>query len=217
MKPFTGSDTMRCIAPKKRPLLKLNLPALAQSRNLLQALSAPRTVAFPLDLLTQRVGEIMSSIPKLIVLTIFTALVGSSVSIYVIAALAGFFTWPGIATYVRAEMLRVREADYIAAARISGIGDGAILLRHAFPNAISAAYVPLALLVANAILLEASLSFLGIRRDAEMVSWGSIMLDARLYPTAWWLAIFPGLMVTSTVYALYTLSIRSSKPHIPIQ
>lgn len=173
-----------------------------------------RTVAIPIDLLTQRLGEIISAFPKLILLTVLAAMLNSNPSIYFIALVAGAFSWPSIAAYVRAEMLKVRSLNYVAAARMLGISELRTLFRHALPNAIAPAWVALAFFAGSAILLETSLSFLGIRDHAETVSWGSLMLDARLYPTAWWLAIFPGLMISLTIYTLYSLAMRVSQRHV---
>jgi peptide/nickel transport system permease protein len=176
--------------------------------------SLHRTVAVPFDLLLQRFSEVTNSFPKLIILTVLVAMVQRTPSIYFIAVVAGLFSWPGIAAYVRTEMLRIRSSDYLAAAKLSGLPQWRILLRHALPNAIPSAYVALALFAANAILLEASLAFLGIRNDGEIISWGSLMHHARLYPTAWWLALFPGILITGTIYALYRLAMRRSGEHL---
>jgi peptide/nickel transport system permease protein len=171
-------------------------------------------VALPLDMLIQRTSEVTNSFPKLLILTVLVALLQSTPSIYFIALIAGLFSWPGIAAYVRTEMLRVRSSDYLAAAKLSGIPEWRILIYHALPNALPSAYVVMALFAANAILLEASLAFLGIRNDSDIVSWGSLMHHARLYPTCWWLALFPGILITVNIYALYQLAMRRANQHL---
>jgi peptide/nickel transport system permease protein len=175
------------------------------------------TVAIPIDLITQRIAEVLNSLPKLIILTIIIAMQRTMPSLAVIALIAGAFAWPGIAAFVRAEMLRVRSLDYIAAARLSGLPQWKVVLRHALPNALPPAYVAMALFAANAILLETSLSFLGIRKDPDVVSWGSLMLGGGASSSTWWLAIFPGLCITLTIYSLYQTSMRRSSTHIPVQ
>ncbi len=172
-----------------------------------------RTFAVPVDLLTQRLGETISAFPKLILLTVLAALLNSNLSIYFVALVAGAFSWPSIAAYVRAEMLKVRTLNYVAAARLLGVSELRTLFLHALPNALAPAWVALAFFAGSAILLETSLSFLGIRDHSETVSWGSLMLDARLYPTAWWLAIFPGLMISLTIYTIYSMAMRASQRH----
>jgi peptide/nickel transport system permease protein len=175
-----------------------------------------RGVVIPIDLITQRLGEITSAFPKLIVLTVMAALLNQNPSIYFIALIAGAFSWPSIASYVRAEMLKVRSMNYIAAARMLGLSELKVLIKHALPNALAPAWVALSFFAGSAILLETSLSFLGIRDASESISWGSLMLDARLYPTAWWLAVFPGLMITITIYTLYRIAMQQSNKHTPL-
>lgn len=171
------------------------------------------TVTIPIDLILMRLSEVTNSFPKLIILTAIIISLNSAPSLTFIAIVAGLVSWPIIAAFVRAELLRIRELGYIAAAKVSGIPEWKIMLKHALPNAMPAAYVAMALFAGHAILLETSLSFLGFRTDSEVISWGTLMLDARLYPMAWWLAIFPGLMITLTIYALYRLTMQAPKLH----
>jgi len=117
--------------------------------------------------------------------------------------LLGLFIWPDVTSLVRAELLRVRALDFVTAARGLGMSELTVLLRHALPNALRAAYTAVALGVGSAILLEASLSFLGLTgTDMKGASWGMLLNAAYRARTAWWLILPPGLAICITVLAL---------------
>ena len=162
-----------------------------------------RQTALPLDLLVMRLIELINSIPGLLLLLSVAAVVKKP-SIIFIMAVIGLIGWTGIARFTRAELLRIRQQEYIEAARALGFSNWRILLRHALPNALTPILIALAFGIANAVLLEAFLSFLGIGLPAESVSWGTLLNQARYNPRAWWLALFPGLaiFVTVTVFNL---------------
>jgi peptide/nickel transport system permease protein len=116
----------------------------------------------------------------------------------------GLTSWTGIARLIRAEMLRIRELDYIVAAQAAGLKRVAIIFRHALPNAIQPALVSMVFGVASAILIESGLSFLGAFQVND-VTWGSLLAQGRNNFTAWWLVVFPGLAVFLTVTSLNLL------------
>jgi peptide/nickel transport system permease protein len=127
-------------------------------------------------------------------------------SIYYVLLIIGCLRWTGIARLVRAEMLRIRDLQYIEAAKVLGLGKWRIWGRHALPNGLRPVWAALAFGMAGAILVEASLSFLGIGLPVETVTWGSLMRQlpaANLRP--WWLAVFPGLAIFMTVLAFNAL------------
>ena len=94
----------------------------------------------------------------------------------------------------------MRETEYIQAARAIGIADRRIIWRHVLPNAVGAATVLATLSIANNILLEASLTFLGLGADPAVPSWGGMLAESRNYiQTAWWDSTFPGLAIMLTV------------------
>lgn len=162
----------------------------------------------PADLLVMRLAEIFSSIPRLILVVVLTVALRSmfSQSIWLMIALIGAFSWMGVARLTRAELLRIRTLDYMSAARGLGLPDWRIMLRHALPNAIRPVYVAFAFGTANAILLEAYLSFLGFGgRSARGTSWGSLFYNesgASNPLESWWVTLFPGLMIFITVFSL---------------
>jgi len=108
-------------------------------------------------------------------------------------AVIGATSWMGVARLVRAEILTLKERDYIAASRVMGAGPAWIITRHLIPNAIGPVLVSATLGVGGAILLESSLSFLGIGVQPPTPSWGNILMDGKsTLGVAWWLTVFPG-------------------------
>jgi peptide/nickel transport system permease protein len=97
-------------------------------------------------------------------------------------------------------MLRLKELDYIAAARLQGASDTRLMWRHLLPNALSPVLVTVTLGIAAAILIESGLSFLGIGVQPPTASWGNILTDGKAnIEIAWWLSLFPGLAILFTV------------------
>jgi peptide/nickel transport system permease protein len=154
--------------------------------------------SFPADMLVMRLIEIINSIPGLLLILSVVAVVRRP-SIFYVMIIIGAISWTSIAKFVRAELLRIRRAEYIEAARVLGYSHRRILFRHALPNAMTPVLITVAFGIAGAILLEASLSFLGIGLSAGSVTWGSLLSAARYNTSAWWLAVFPGLAIFVTV------------------
>jgi len=155
-------------------------------------------INLPVDLMVSRLIEIMVSIPKLFLIIAIVAVMTNG-SLFIVMAIIGFTSWTGIARLIRAELLKVRNLEYLEAAEALGFGNARRLLRHAIPNALSPVFIAVAFGVASAILIEAFLSFIGIGVPADIVTWGSLLNLARAEPSAWWLAIFPGFAIFITV------------------
>jgi peptide/nickel transport system permease protein len=112
----------------------------------------------------------------------------------------GLTSWTSEARYVRGELLRIREIEYAQAARASGARDARIIFRHLLPNALAPVLVSASFGVAWAILIESALSFLGLGVPLPTASWGSILSTAHEHiEYAWWLILFPGLAIFTTV------------------
>jgi peptide/nickel transport system permease protein len=156
--------------------------------------------SFPLDLWIMRVVEAIQAMPGLLLLLALLPLF-SRPSVWNVVLIVGLIRWPGIARFVRAELLRIRELPYIEAARLSGIPDVRLLWRHALPNALQPVLVVVAFGISSGILLEAFLSFLGMGVPADQVTWGSLLNLARHRFDAWWLAVFPGIGIFLAVTA----------------
>ncbi|MBR9921893.1 MAG: ABC transporter permease [Bacteroidetes bacterium] len=153
-----------------------------------------RSLPLPVDLMVVRLIEVIQSVPGLL-LILSVAAVLRKPNIFYIMILIGLIRWTTIARFVRAELLRIREMEFIDAARVMGFRRRRILFRHALPNALGPVLITIAFGVASAILLEASLSFLGIGLSAQDVTWGSMLNMARRNFTAWWLALLPGIAI----------------------
>ena len=116
----------------------------------------------------------------------------------------GLTRWPGFARYTRGEVLRVREAAFVDAARAAGAGAVRTLLTHVLPHALTPALVVATFSLAGAMLVEAGLSFLGFGVPEPLPSWGSLLSDAQ-GTGRWWLVLFPGLALTGAVGGIQLL------------
>ncbi len=120
-----------------------------------------------------------------------------------IMLIIGFTSWMGTARLVRAEVLSLREREFIQAAKAMGAGPVRIIARHLVPNAMAPVLVSGLLGVSSAILVETGLSFLGIGVQPPTPSWGNLLTDAKAtLGVAWWLSLFPGLAIFLTVLSL---------------
>jgi peptide/nickel transport system permease protein len=151
-----------------------------------------------LDSVLMRFVDTMLCFPSFFLILTVVALLGPS--IYNIMIVIGITSWMGTARFVRAEFLSLRERDYVQAARSLGVRDGRIIFRHILPNALAPVFVTATLSVASAILIEASLSFLGFGVQPPAPSWGNILTEGRTYIfDSWWLTVFPGLAILLAV------------------
>ncbi len=161
-----------------------------------------------IDYFIMRLTDVFLSIPLLPLLLTLTGIVAASSSkaslgFGVIVVIIGALSWPGVARLVRASYLSLREREYTEAARALGNGDTRIMLRHLLPNAIAPIIVQATLDVANVIVLESTLSFLGFGIQPPTASWGNMLANAESnLEIAWWAAVFPGLCILLTVLAI---------------
>lgn len=155
-------------------------------------------VTLPTDILVMRLIEVIQSIPGLFIMLAVLAIFQND-SIFNIMLIIGLISWPGIARFIRAELLRVRNLEFVEASRALGFSEWRIVFRHAIPNALAPVLISIAFGVAGAILAEATISFLGIGIPPEEVTWGKLLEIARRNNNAWWLAIFPGMAIFITV------------------
>jgi peptide/nickel transport system permease protein len=126
-------------------------------------------------------------------------------SLVLLAAVIGLFGWPSVARLVRAELLRIRTLEYVVAGRALGFSSARLFWRHALPNALSPVLVFLAFGFAAAVLIEASLSFFRIGLPPETVTWGRMLQMGYEYRSDWWLSVFPGLALLTTLIGLFGL------------
>jgi peptide/nickel transport system permease protein len=156
------------------------------------------------DDVLMRITELFQAIPRFFLVLLIIALFGAGVDnlIYVLA----LTSWPSLARVVRSEVLSLRDREYVDAARSVGATDLRILTRHVLPNVLPTALVVLALTGSRVILLEASLSFLGLG-DPSVMSWGYLVSNAqRFLRVAWWMSVFPGLAIAVAVLGINLMS-----------
>ena len=152
------------------------------------------------DALLSRLIEIVLCIPTLVLILALIAVL-PKVTIWHLMAAIGLTGWTSIARLTRAEFIKLREADFVAAARALGAGSGRIMFRHILRNAMAPVLVPLTFGIASAILIEGGLSFLGFGPPPPTPSWGRILALGQQNNTMWWLIVFPGLAIFLTVLA----------------
>ncbi len=161
-----------------------------------------------IDWAIMRVTDVFLSIPLLPLLLVLTAIVAASSSkaalnFGVIVLIIGALSWMSVARLVRASFLSLREREFAEAARAVGNNDGRIIFRHLLPNAVAPIVVQATLDVAGVIVLESTLSFLGLGIQPPTASWGNMLSNAQAnLQTAWWAAVFPGLCILATVLSI---------------
>jgi peptide/nickel transport system permease protein len=156
------------------------------------------------DALLMRIVDIFLALPPLLVALVFGVALGPSFRNLVL--ILGILIWPNIARLIRGETLVLMRRDFVGYPRAIGIPPGIILLRHIFPNILPTLLVAATLEVANVILTESALSFLGAGLPPPQPSWGVMVDDGRaLIATGWWIALFPGLAILMTVLSFNAL------------
>jgi peptide/nickel transport system permease protein len=152
------------------------------------------------DATLMRFTELFQAVPSFALAIVLVAIFEPSVQSIVVAI--AIVSWPPVARLVRGEFLTLRQRDFVAAAQLAGQSTARIIIAQILPNAASPIVVMASLMVATAILLESSLSFLGLG-DPNQMSWGYMVGTARtVLRQAWWMAVFPGLAIVLTVLAL---------------
>ena len=152
------------------------------------------------DLATQRVMDIMQSLPLLVMAIVMAASLGPSLRNTIIAIAIPLV--PSVARVVRSSTLSLREQPFVEAARAVGMGEFRIAVRHVLPNTLAPLIVLATAQLGSAILTEASLSFLGLGIPEPHPSWGRMLSEsaAEYVRSAPWLVIFPGLAISLTVF-----------------
>jgi peptide/nickel transport system permease protein len=157
-----------------------------------------------IDGILMRTVDALLAFPTLFILLVLAAIFSPSTP--VIIAVLGTGTWMGISRLIRAEILGLKNREFILAARAAGQKPFAILLRHLLPNAFTPALVQATLLVGQLILAESALSFLGLGIQPPTPSWGNMIAEGReALARAWWVATFPGAAIAFTVVAFNLL------------
>ena len=152
------------------------------------------------DAVVMRFVDVMLCFPTFFLILAVIAFLEPSISNIMIVI--GLTSWMSVARLIRAEILTLKERDFVAASKIMGGSGTWIILRHLIPNAIGPVLVSATLGVGGAILTESALSFLGIGVQPPVPSWGNILMDGKsTLGVAWWLTVFPGIFILFTVLA----------------
>jgi peptide/nickel transport system permease protein len=166
-----------------------------------------------LDAVMMRVLDAFLSIPRLLLL-IGVLVAWPQFSIGALVVFLGLTGWFGLSRIVRGQVLALKHAEFVTAARALGASRRRILWRHLLPNLVSPIVVAATLGVAHVIVLEAGLSYLGIGVPAPLASWGNIIYDGADQPASlWWMSLFPGLFMVLTVMTLNILAEALSEAH----
>lgn len=156
------------------------------------------------DVIVMRFADVQLALPFILLAITFIAIIGGSLTNTIILLIVS--QWVQYARLVRAQVLALRDREFILAARAIGVKDRRILFSHLLPNLLGPVVVLMTLNVANNILLESSLTFLGLGVDPTVPSWGGMLADGRTYlQSAWWVSVFPGLAILLTVLGLNLL------------
>ena len=157
-----------------------------------------------IDSILMRIVDIMSSIPWMVLVTVISLFLKRGLKSIIIVI--GFFTWMEIARLVRAETLSLKEREYVMYAKFVGIPGYVIILKHIIPSVLPTIIIAASTGIANAIMTESSLSFLGLGIQQPMSSWGSLLQNAQSYmQNAIYMAILPGLLIVLTIFAFNKL------------
>ncbi len=161
------------------------------------------------DIVLQRLTEIVSSLPFLPMAMILTSIIGNSMSenarIALIMVILGVLSWPSLARLVRAQVLAEREQEFVTAANAMGVKKGAIVFRHIIPNVISVIIVSATLDFAYCMLTESTLSFLGFGVKLPRPTWGNMLngcVSSVVIQNYWWRWVFPAIMLSICVICI---------------
>src|ERR687891_2698172 len=152
------------------------------------------------DVLIMRAADAALGFPTILVAMIIVTLLGAGIENIILAVV--ITVWGRFSRMVRGDVLRIKELDFVTAAKIAGVSAPVIIARHIFPNTINTLMVVTSLQVGQVILLEASLSFLGLGLPPGDPAWGIMVAEGRnVILEVWWLSLLPGLAITIVVLA----------------
>tara|TARA_R110002012_G_scaffold5133_7_gene23448 strand:- start:2430 stop:3287 length:858 start_codon:yes stop_codon:yes gene_type:complete len=156
------------------------------------------------DMIVMRFADVQLALPFILLAITFIAVVGGGLTNMIILLIVS--QWVQYARLVRGSVLSLKDREFILSAQAIGVRDWRILFQHLLPNMLGPVIVLMTLNVANNILLESSLTFLGLGVDPVIPSWGGMLADGRTYlQTAWWVSVFPGVAILLTVLGLNLL------------
>lgn len=153
-----------------------------------------------LDVLIMRAADAALGFPTILVALIIVTLLGAGIQSIILAVV--LTVWARFARMIRGDTLSIKELDFVVFAKIAGLSTPMIIIRHIFPNTVNTLMVITSLLVGQVILLEASLSFLGLGLPPGSPAWGIMIAEGKNeILNVWWLSLFPGISITVVVLA----------------
>lgn len=157
-----------------------------------------------IDAILMRIVDVLQSVPWLILVTVIRIFFKRGLSSIIIVI--GFFSWMEIARLVRAEVMSIKEREYVLYAEFTGVSMETMLLRHLIPSVLPTIIIAATTSIANAIMTESSLSFLGIGIQEPLSSWGKLLQSAQSnLQNAVYMAMIPGLLIMITIFAFNKL------------
>ncbi|MEQ9424446.1 MAG: ABC transporter permease [Cyclobacteriaceae bacterium] len=186
------------------PGMCLGLVIIILFYGIMKATSICKTqLRLPLDFITLKFTEVYSSIPRYFLILAVIAFVVPSWTVF--ALIIGLTSWIRIARLTRGEMIKVRNSQFIDSARALGVSRTRLFFIHALPNALGPLPYEFTFGLAGIMVVESTLSFLGLGLPADVVSWGSLLADFKKFTSAWWLAVFPGATLFITILCLHSV------------
>ena len=165
------------------------------------------SIRLPIDNIISRTIEIFLSLPRLVMILTLAAIIKPS--LLTIILIIGLTSWTDVARIVRAQVLQLRQSNFVEASKAFGSNPFSIILRQVFPLLMPQLFVLCTFSIASAILVETGLSFLGIGLPVGTATWGGLMYEARENYSAWWMVIFSGGAISILLYTLYSFGKQS--------
>lgn len=169
-----------------------------------ELLSIKKRIFIPFDSIITKTIELFVSIPALIMIISFAAIMKPS--LLTIILIIGLTAWTTIARLVRAEMMRLKNLDFIQSAKALGYHHPYIIIKHALPNISASLWTVVVFTIASAMIIEASLTFLGLGVPHNITTWGSLLAQSKDNFGAWWISLLPGTLIFTTLYCLNKLA-----------
>lgn len=180
----------------------------------ISGLITSKSVTIPLDTIIVKLIEVRKSFPGLFLLLALVSLF-SLPSVWNIVFIIALLSWADFARLARGDTLSVSSENYITSVKMLGIPDNQIIFRHILPNILPTLIVAICFSIGSAVILESTLSFLGIGLPVETVSWGKMMAEGRNMQY-WWLVVFPGLAIFILVLCLNNIANHWQKSNFQI-
>jgi len=157
-----------------------------------------------IDNLIMRIVDVVMSIPGILFMLLLAAALGPGIKTIIISM--GLLMWCGYTRVMRGEVLSIKQRDFVAMAKVMGIGQSRILIRHILPSVGSTVIVMATLQAGGAIMMEGGLSFLGLGVQPPYTTWGRIIAENRnVMTTAWWVPVFAGLLLIMAIWGFNVL------------